>query len=70
LRLTVYRQSVRLGNDPGTKTGVLPGRCLRHSFGIPSSPQASFNLNAFPNLCVSQGLTFPNGVPSTDGNRA
>jgi hypothetical protein len=51
-------------------SGLL-GRCRRHSFGIPSSPQAFLNFNGLSNLClISQGLTFPNGVPSTVASRA
>jgi hypothetical protein len=50
-------------------TSGLHGRCLRHSFGIPSSPQAFLNFNYFTNFCMSQGLTFSNGVSSTDASR-
>jgi hypothetical protein len=50
-------------------SGLL-GRCLRHLFGMPSSPQASLNFNEFANLCMSQGLTISNGVSSTDASRA
>jgi hypothetical protein len=39
------------------------------SCGIPSSPQAIHSFNEFADLCMSQGLTFPSGVPSTDASR-
>jgi hypothetical protein len=32
-------------------TSGLLGRCLRHSFGTPSRPQAFLNFNEFANLC-------------------
>jgi hypothetical protein len=51
------------------KCGLL-GRCLRHSFWIPSSPKAFINFNEFTNLCISQALTFPKWVSSTDASRA
>jgi hypothetical protein len=50
-------------------SGVL-GRFLRHSFGILPSSQAFHNFNEYANLCMSQGFTFPSGVPSTDASRA
>jgi hypothetical protein len=37
------------------------GRCLRHSFGMPSIPQAFFNFKEFSNFCKSQGLVLPGG---------
>jgi hypothetical protein len=39
---------------------------------MPKPPrlQNFLNYNEFANLCISQGLTFPNGVPSTNANRA
>jgi hypothetical protein len=51
-------------------TSGLLGRYLRYSFGIPTSTQAFLNLNEFANLCMSHGLTFPNGVSSADASRA
>jgi hypothetical protein len=42
------------------------GRCLRHSFGIPSSQQAFLDFNEFANLRMLQGLIFPKEVSSTD----
>jgi hypothetical protein len=44
----------------GYTSGLL-GRCLRASFGIPSSSQAFLNFNVFANLCMLQGLTSPTG---------
>jgi hypothetical protein len=46
-------------------SGLL-GRCMRHSFIIPSSPQAFLNFNEFTNICMSRGLTFSKRVSSTD----
>jgi hypothetical protein len=37
-------------------TNGLLGRCLRHSFGIPWSPQTFLNFNEFAKLCMSHGL--------------
>jgi hypothetical protein len=51
-------------------TSGLLGRCLRRLFGMPSSPQGFHSFNEFADLCMSQGLTFPSGVPSTDASRA
>jgi hypothetical protein len=51
-------------------TSDILGRCLRHSFRIPSSPQAFLNFNEFANLCMSHGLTFTNGVAYMDASRA
>jgi hypothetical protein len=50
-------------------SGLL-GRCLRHSFGISSSPQAFLNSNEFDYLRTSQGFTFHNRVSSTNASRA
>jgi hypothetical protein len=46
------------------------GRYLRFLFGIPSSQEAFLNLNEFANLCMSQCLTFPKCVLSTEWRRA
>jgi hypothetical protein len=40
------------------------GRCLRHSFGIPSRPQAFLNFNEFADICMSsQGYFTTGGLP-------
>jgi hypothetical protein len=40
---------------------------LRHSFGIPASPQAFLNFSDFTNFCMPQGLhTFSKGLSSTE----
>jgi hypothetical protein len=46
------------------------GRCLRHSFGMPSIPQAFLNFKEFINFCKSQGLIFWGGLLSTVLSRA
>jgi len=46
------------------------GRCLRHSFGMPSIPQAFFNLRQFNIFCTSQGLISLVGLLSTTSNKA
>jgi hypothetical protein len=50
-------------------TGLLE-KCLRHLFRIRSSPEAFLSFNEFTNSCLSQVLTFPNVVSSTDASRA
>jgi hypothetical protein len=45
-------------------TSGLLGRCLRHSFGVPSSPQDFLNSNEFANWSVSQCLTLHKGFSS------
>jgi hypothetical protein len=42
-------------------TSGLLGKCLRHSFGIPSILQAFLNFNEFNIFCKSYGLTFSRG---------
>jgi hypothetical protein len=49
-------------------TSVFLETCLRHSFGIPSSPQAFLSFNKFIIFPVPRGLTFWKGVSPTDGN--
>jgi hypothetical protein len=51
-------------------TSDLVGRCLKHSFEIPSIPQAFLNFNEFINFCISQGLTFSKGVSSAASSSA
>jgi hypothetical protein len=46
-------------------TKGLLGRCLRHSFGMPSIPQAFFNFNVSINFFKSQGLIFSGGSVSS-----
>jgi hypothetical protein len=51
-------------------TNGLLGRCLRHSFGMPSIPQAFLNFSEFISFCKSQGLTISGGLLSTVSSRA
>jgi hypothetical protein len=46
------------------------GRCLRHSFGMPSIPQAFLNFKDFINFCTSHGLILWGWVLSTVSSRA
>jgi hypothetical protein len=62
-------QSKAVINERVTCTSGPLGRCLRHSFGIPSSPLAFLIFNEFANLCMSQGRTFLSYVSSTDASR-
>jgi hypothetical protein len=43
--------------DDGNVIAGFRGRCLRHSFLMPSVPQAFLNLREFVIFCTSQGLT-------------
>jgi hypothetical protein len=54
----------------GKWTIGLLGRCLRHSFGIPSIPQAFFNFKEFSNFSKSEGLILSEGSLSTASSRA
>jgi hypothetical protein len=40
------------------RTNGLLGRCLRHSFGMPSIPQVFLNFKDFINFCKSHGLNW------------
>jgi hypothetical protein len=40
------------------------GKCLRHSFGTPSIPQAFLNFKDFINFCTSHGLILGGGLLS------
>jgi hypothetical protein len=51
-------------------TNDLPGRCLRHSLGMLSIPQAFLSFSEFISFCKSQGLTLSGGLLSTDSSRA
>jgi hypothetical protein len=51
-------------------TSGLLGRCLRHSFGMPSIPQAFFSFSVFTIFCTSHGLTLSGGLLSTASSRA
>jgi hypothetical protein len=46
------------------------GRCLRHSFGMPSIPQAFFNFNEFSIFCMTHGLILIGGFLSSASSRA
>jgi hypothetical protein len=45
-------------------TSGLLGMCLRHSVRILSIPQVFHSFNDFIKICISQGLTLPEGVLS------
>jgi hypothetical protein len=47
-------------------TSGLLGMCLRHSFGIPSIPDAFLNFSSFSNFYISQVLIFFTQVPSAE----
>jgi hypothetical protein len=51
-------------------TKGLVGRCLRHSFGMLSIPQAFLNFKEFINFYKSHGLIFLGGLLSTGSSRA
>jgi hypothetical protein len=46
------------------------GMCLRHSFGMPSIPQAFLNFKEFINFCKSHGLIIWGGLLSTSSSWA
>jgi hypothetical protein len=46
------------------------GRCLKHSFGIPSSPRAFLSFNKVTHVDMSQGFNFRKEVSTTDASRA
>jgi hypothetical protein len=50
-------------------TNGLLGRCLRHSFGMPSIPQAFFNFSVFIIFYRSHGLTLSGGLSCTVSSR-
>jgi hypothetical protein len=52
-----------------TSTNGLPGRCLRNSFGIPSTPQAFLSFKGLINFCTLHDLTLSRGLSSTDSRR-
>jgi hypothetical protein len=51
-------------------TNGLLGRCLRHSFGMPSNPQAFLNFKVFINFYRSHGHIISRGLLSTASSRA
>jgi hypothetical protein len=51
-------------------TNGLLGRCLRHSFGMPSIPRAFFSFSVFIIFCTSHGLTLSRGLLSMVSSRA
>jgi hypothetical protein len=50
-------------------TKGLLGSCLRHSFGMPSVPQAFLSFREFTNFCRSHGLIFSGELLSAALNR-
>jgi hypothetical protein len=61
---------MQLSNKWVRCTSGLLGRSLRHSFGIPSIPQAFLIFNEFIIFWTSQGLTLSGGSVSTASSRA